>query len=287
VLHGALAGRRDVVVCAPRGPEQMAAVTAEALRDGCDTLVAAGGDGTIHAAVNALAPDFDRVCLGVLPLGTGNDFARTLALPTDPLEALAVALGGPERRLDVIRVETPTRTFWCVNVAAGGFTGQMQEALTDDVKAWWGPLAYVRGAASVLPNLTGYQTSLCIDDGPLHQVEALNVIVANGRSAGGGLHVAPRANPEDGLLDLVVVRYAPVLDLTAVAALLLTGDYLDSDQVQHQTARRVRVAATPGMWFSIDGELLTNEPVTFTVVPRALRVRVGPPYSPEPPAAGA
>ncbi len=281
-LPETLAGRGGVTVCTPGSRAELAARAADALRGGCDSLVAAGGDGTIHAVVNALAPNFGRVCLGILPLGTGNDLARTLALPLDPAEALEVALGGAERRLDLIRAATPTQTFWCVNAATGGFTGQVHEALTDEIKAWWGPLAYVRGAANVLPNLTGYQTSIKVDDGPLDQVEALNVIVANGRTAGGGLQVAPRANPEDGLLDLVTVRYAPLLDLTAVAALLLAGDYLGSDQVLHQTARSVRVVSTPGMWFSIDGELLTNEPITFTVVPHALRVRVGPHYRAEP-----
>jgi diacylglycerol kinase (ATP) len=96
--------------------------------------------------------------------------------------------------------------------------------------------------------------------------------------------VAPRANPEDGLLDVVTVRYVPLLDLTGVAALLLTGDYLASDDVLHQRARRVEVRSTPGMWFSIDGKLQTNEPAVFTVEPRALRVLVGPEYTPEPPA---
>src|SRR5439155_24213469 len=109
-----------------------------------------------------------------------------------------------------------------------------------------------------------------------------NWLVANGRPAGGGLRVAPGANPEDGLLDVVTVRYGPLLDLTAVGARLLAGNYLDSDSVRHQTARRVEVVSTPGMWFSIDGEPLMQEAITFTVLPRALRVLVGADYRPVP-----
>jgi diacylglycerol kinase (ATP) len=216
-LHDALAGLPDVELFQPGSHDETVACAVRAVASGCDTLVAAGGDGTIHTVVNVLAGHIDRTRLGILPLGTGNDRARTLAIPTDPLRAVEVLAGGIERRIDLIRVESAGRMLHCVNVAAGGFSGQMQELLTDDVKAWWGPLAYLRGAANVLPNLTDYDTTLRLDDGPARRVEALNVLVANGRTAAGGFRVAPRANPEDGLLDVVTVRYAPLLDLTGVA----------------------------------------------------------------------
>jgi diacylglycerol kinase (ATP) len=285
-VRAALAGRADVRVREPSSADEVRACVADALAAGCDTVVAAGGDGTVHTIVNALAADFDQARLAILPLGTGNDLCRTLAIPADPLAALALLDNGTEHRIDLVRAETAGRSLYCTNVAAGGFTGQMQEALTDDIKARWGPVAYLRGAASVLPNLTDYHTTLNLDDGVTERINALNVLVANGRTAGGGLLVAPRANPEDGLLDVVTVFYRPLLDLTGVAALLLAGDYTRSDHVIHQRARRVRVASTPGMWFSIDGELVTNEPITFTVRPRTLRVLVGPDYTPEPAAAG-
>lgn len=285
-LRRALAGRPDVRLCEPSSADEVRGCVAAALAAGCDTVVAAGGDGTAHAVVNALAADFGRARLGVLPLGTGNDLCRTLAVPADPLAALAVLDAGTERRLDVLRADLAGQTLYCVNVAAGGFTGQMQELLTDEVKAWWGPLAYLRGAVSVLPNLTGYHTTLRLDDGVVERIDTLNVLVANARFAGGGLPVAPRANPEDGLLDLITVCYRPLLDLTGIAALLLAGDYLSSDYVIHQRARRVHLASRPAMWFSIDGELLSSATATFTVRPGALRVLVGPDYAPEPAAAG-
>jgi diacylglycerol kinase (ATP) len=281
-LKAELARRPDVCLCEPTSADEVRACVAGALTDGCDTVVAAGGDGTIHEVVNALAPDFGRARLAILPLGTGNDLARTLAIPADPAAALAVLDGGAERRIDLIRVEAGGRSLYCVNAAAGGFSGQMEEMLTDEVKAWWGPLAYLRGAANVLPNLSGYQTTLRLDEGVVERVEALNVLVANGRTAAGGFRVAPSANPEDGLLDVVTVFYRPLPDLAGVAALLLAGDYTSSDYVLHQRARRVEVSSRPGMWFSIDGELLGNEPTAFTVLPHALRVIVGPDYTPEP-----
>jgi diacylglycerol kinase (ATP) len=106
--------------------------------------------------------------------------------------------------------------------------------------------------------------------------------VANGRTAAGGFQVAPLANPEDGLLDVIVVRYGDVLDLAGIAARLLAGNYLSSEQVMHRRARHVHIASQPGMWFNVDGELFTSQPITFTVMPQALRVVVGPEYTPSP-----
>lgn len=257
-------------------------LAAAALQDGARLIVAAGGDGTINEVINGLAKNFSRARLGILPLGTGNDLARTLAIPADPHEALQLLASGPVHALDLIQVETPTGIVYAINVAAGGFTGQMNELMTDELKATWGPLAYLRGAVSVLPNLTGYETFITWDEEPGERIAALNIIVANGRTAAGGFMVAPTANPEDGLLDVVVVQYGSLLDLAGVAARLLVGNYVDSNIVQHRQVRRVRVAAQPGMWFNVDGELLTKDPVTFTVLPLVLPVVVGKEYAPEP-----
>ena len=245
-------------------------------------IVAAGGDGTIHAVVNGLAPDFGGARLAVLPLGTGNDLRRTLAIPEDPLEALNLLDNGDERLIDVFRVDTPRQTCFGVNTASGGFSGQMQEALTKEMKAAWGPLAYLRGAFAVLPDLTDYHTVIEFDDDSAERIAAINVIVANGRFAAHGWNVASRANPEDGLLDVVIVNSGPLFDLTAVAAQLMGGDYLDSDHVTLRRARRIRIQSRPEMWFSIDGEPVGEEPITFTAVPRALRVVVGAEYRPDP-----
>ena len=257
-------------------------LAAAALREGARLIVAAGGDGTINEVVNGLAGNFAQARLGILPLGTGNDLARTLALPTDVQEAFRLLTSGPVRTLDVIRVKTAGGTVYGLNVAAGGFTGQVNEVMTDELKATWGPLAYLLGAVSVLPNLTDYETFITWDGGPEERIAALNSIVANGRTAAGGFMVAPTANPEDGLLDVVIVQSGSLVDLAGVAARLLVGNYVDSDLVLHRRVRRLRVAARPGMWFNVDGELLTKDPVTFSVLPQALRDVAGKDYTPEP-----
>jgi diacylglycerol kinase (ATP) len=281
-LRERLSERGNVALVEPESPEETRLAAARAKQEGYDLIVAAGGDGTIHAVVNGLAPDFGGARLAVLPLGTGNDLRRTLAIPEDPLEALNLLDGGAERLIDVFRVDTPRQTCFGVNTASGGFSGQMQEALTKEMKATWGPLAYLRGAFAVLPDLTDYHTVIEFDDDSAERIAAINVIVANGRFAAHGWNVASRANPEDGLLDVVIVNSGPLFDLTAVAAQLMGGDYLDSDHVTLRRARRIRIQSRPEMWFSVDGEPVGEEPITFTAVPRALRVVVGAEYRPDP-----
>jgi diacylglycerol kinase (ATP) len=281
-LRGVVAGRSDTIIRETRRPGEAQELAAEMFRAGYELIVAAGGDGTINEVVNGLAAASAHATLGIIPLGTGNDLARTLAIPSDPLEALALLTGGPVRVIDLMKIESADATLYGINVAAGGFSGQVDEALTEELKATWGPLAYLIGAARVLPDLTGYETTIAWEDGPPERVEALNVVVANGRTVGGGIPVAPAANPEDGWLDVVVVRDGPVVELMGVAAWLLAGNYLTSERVLHRRVRRVRIASRPGMWFNIDGELLTNEPVTISVLPQALRVVVGTTYAPNP-----
>lgn len=274
----------ELEVCETEQPGDAARLAQEATGGAVELVIAAGGDGTVQEVIGGLVRGkADAVRLAIVPLGTGNDLARTLAISDDPLEALTLVETGRERRIDVMKLVTNGSTHYGANVAAGGFTGQMNEAMTEEIKESWGPLAYLRGALTVLPDLTAYETLVRIDDDPEpRRTAAYNIIVANGRTAGGGTVVAPRANPEDGLLDVVIVHAGSMADLTGVAARLLAGDYTTSDVVTHHRVRRIAIASRPGMWFNLDGELLGAEPVEIEVIPAALRVLVGADYQPEP-----
>lgn len=264
-------------------PDATRAAVAEAARQGTSVVVAAGGDGTVQLVTDALMAAGDtaeaRPALGILPLGTGNDFARTLCLPLDnPDEALRTLAAAPERTVDVIRVTYDGQTRHALNVCNGGFTGALDDKLDDDLKASWGPFAYVVGTLRALPEMTAFRVHVGWDDGPEETIEAFNVVVANGRTAGGGTPVAPLANPEDGLLDVVIVRSGGALDVARLSLGALTGDVLADDNVVFNRVQTVTVRAEPPMPFNVDGELCTEAPVRFEVVPAALRVRVGPDY---------
>lgn len=293
----AAAAERGVPVVDVADPGAFAAAVEAAAREGEDVVVAAGGDGTACALATALVgladadlrlPADRRPAFGILPTGTGNDFARTLALPLgDPAAALDVLLAGDARPVDVIRATWDGGSAISLNVCNGGFGGTLADTMDAALKATLGPLAYLVGAAKTLAELVPYRVRIACDDAPEETIDAYNVVVANGRTAGGGAPVAPAADPGDGLLDVVVVRAGGTLDLARLALGTLTGDHLADDDLLWVRAARVTIRATPAMPFNVDGDPAAEAgdatPVTFEALPGALRALVGPDYvaSPE------
>ena len=249
-------------------------------------LIVAGGDGTINDAVNGLgkAGFPEGVTLGILPAGTGNDLASTLCIPDDPDEAEEIIRQGRVRTLDVARVRSSgigERFF--INVATGGLGAEISDANEGELKRRWGKLSYLRASFEVAKDFDVKELDLYLDD-ELHRVRAVNVVVGNCRFAGGGWLAAPRANPEDGLLDVVIIEKLGVMDLLELAPASMTRtDYLDREGVFSARAKEIRVeTAPPGLEFTVDGEIVGDEPARFSVVPQALKVIVGPDYVPEP-----
>ncbi len=269
-LLSLIESQADVVAWTTSEAGDARTLARRAANEGFDIVAAAGGDGTVHAVVNGLMEADRRAHFGLLPLGTGNDLARTLMIPRNPLDAFALLLAGKTERLDLIRVEAEGAHRYVINAAAGGFSGQVDEVLTSDLKNSWGPLAYLFGAASVLPDLTNFHTMFYFDDEEGVEEHVVNVIVANGRTVGGGKRVAPIADPRDGLMDVVLVKDCGVVGMAAIATKLLAGNYLTDPNVLIKRVRSLRVVSDPGMWFNVDGELLTREPISFTIEPSAL-----------------
>lgn len=242
--------------------------------DGYDTIVAGGGDGTIHEVVNAMIGQFDRIRLGLIPLGTGNDFCRSLGIPIDPTQALSMILENntQERRVDLIQVEAGSKKEICVNLVSGGIGGEIEKHVDKSVKERWGALAYVRGALSAATNVIPFELELQIDQQDTKRLAALNITIANGRTAGGGFEVAPHASPDDRKMDVVLVHPGNPIELAAVATRLATGDYTKSDRVSEFRAREISIRSNPPMDFSVDGSLFAQSPILFKLMPGALRL---------------
>jgi diacylglycerol kinase (ATP) len=248
-----------------------------ATAEGFDRLVVAGGDGTVHRAVNVLAAVPGAPPLGIIPLGTGNDFARTLDLPLDPLAAADAIETGHVRSLDAIEVSGDA-TLTMINAATGGFAGQVTTNLTDERKQSWGPLAYVREAADLAADPPRWSVTVRLDGGRERTYEAFNVVVANGRTSAGGIPIAPKASPEDGRLDVLIVKATEALDRAVIASRILAGDYDREDAVVSRRAKRVEIRCDPAMPFSLDGEEREGRHFRFRVRPRAVAFVVGPGY---------
>ncbi len=247
------------------------ALARQAIRAGCDYIIAAGGDGTLNEVINGVATRrWTRgICVGIVPLGTANDFARSIGLLEDIDANIDILRAKTMEAIDLVSM-TSERTRYFVNVSSGGFSGVVHEKLSPEIKSAWGPLAYLRSAAAALPKLHAYRTTVVFDDAERVVSDLYNVIVANGRFVAGGLPIAPQANLNDGLLDVVLVPKRPAAEMALLAAEMLLGKHISSDAVIFRRAKKISVQSRPGMWFNADGEVVGNEPAVFQIRPRAL-----------------
>lgn len=261
-------GEVEVVAC--EGPEDL-----DRLIDGLDgrALVVAGGDGSLHLAVNRL---FEKqrladVAVGLIPLGTGNDFARGLGVPLDPAEAARECLGGGRRLLDLATTDLGPVMVNASHAGLGAVAAEKSEGL----KPRLGPLSYPLGALLAGVSERGYQLEVMVDGEVMSDGPTLMVGIANGPSIGGGTELAPGAEPDDGLLDVVVVTAVGPITRAAFGAALRKGEHLERDDVLHRRGREVHLSGDP-VAHDMDGELLEGrERVTYTVVPRAWQFLAG------------
>jgi diacylglycerol kinase (ATP) len=247
----------------------------QAVMDGTGLIVAAGGDGTLNEVVNGLAEDFGKARLGLLPLGTGNDFARSINVPADLEAALDVLREGRVRTLDVGRATLGNESRWFINMSAGGFSGQVSEK-ADEVKDRWGPLAYLRAAVGTLFGLQGFNATLLVDGVERLELETYNVVVSNGRYVAAGIPIAPHSELDDGRLDLMLVPTATLPQLARLVPQILLGRHGESDLLIIRELTTLEIESDPPMAFNVDGELIGEGPIRFEVLPRALEVVVGP-----------
>ena len=261
---------RPIALAATKKNGDAEKLARSAARSGSRYLIVAGGDGTLNEVVNGIARSKHPPQIGIAPLGTGNDFARTLGLPLLVEENIDILRAGNTRPIDIVRVES-TRARYFVNVATGGFSGVVRKKMTPEIKRNWGPLAYIRGAAAALPKLHAYKTRIVLDRDEELSTALYNVVIANGRFAAAGLPIAPDANPADGLLDVVLIPKRSTPEMALLAAAIISGEHFSNSAIIFRRAKTISVRSSPGMSFNVDGELVGRVPAVFQILPRALK----------------
>ncbi len=230
-----------------------------------DRIVLGGGDGTINLALDALL-EGDRP-LGILPLGTANDLARSLGLPDDPESALDVIVLGQARPIDVARANDVS----FINAVGMGLGPRMTSEMDSDEKRRFGVVAYLLGILRALRGQPHFHARIEFD-GRIREYDCLQITVANGIHYGGGMTVADDAKIDDGRLDVLVIRHQGYLRLLGNAVRLRTGDMRAADTVHHVRAREVTITTHPGQDVTADGEFLAETPIDCRVLPGSLRV---------------
>ena len=259
------------------GRDEAIRTTRQAIRDSVPRIIAAGGDGTVNAVATAFMQEgAGESAFGVIPLGTGNDLARSLGMPLNPLDSLVQALEGRIHLIDVVAAEQPGHPRWIFNMVTAGNSGRFADRVTSELKEKWGVLAYLRAGVEALQDLTVYDVTLQADGAAPMTVRALNVFIANGRTSGGGLRVAPAACLTDGLLDYIVVLEGTGGALTTLAADYAFDRLLENELILAGRARSLRVTACPALEFSGDGDVIDSAPTSFAVCDGALPAVTGP-----------
>ncbi|MEX0993673.1 MAG: diacylglycerol kinase family protein [Solirubrobacterales bacterium] len=228
-----------------------------------EVVVALGGDGLVGALAGALRGEG---VMGVLPAGRGNDFARALGIPGDVREACRVLATGVERALDL--GEANGRPFACI--ASVGYDS-VANRIANQTRFMRGNLVYAYAAIRALASWKAATFTVTLD-GAEQSFRGYNVVVANSAYYGGGMKVAPSADPSDGLLDVIFVRDVPKRRFIANLPKVFSGKHVHSEEIVMHRARVIEIAADRPFDVYADGDPLTQLPARVTVLPKRLRL---------------
>lgn len=259
-----------------RSPGEAIDLAEQAAMNGADMVVAVGGDGTLGEVATGLMRATNKPAMGIVPCGTGGDFRKTLGYPTDPRAVASVLARGHSRIIDVGRVRftghngrEQERCF--LNICSFGISGVVDRAVNASSKALGGKMSFLLGSLRGYTQFSGADVELALDDGPIEKHNSFLVAACNGRMFGGGMRIAPTADPSDGLFDIVVWDHAGELGKLHTWK-IYTGDHLALPNVHYRSAKKLTATAVSEVLIDCDGEQLGRLPVTIEIVPQALKV---------------
>jgi YegS/Rv2252/BmrU family lipid kinase len=260
----------------------------KAAEEGREFIVACGGDGTINEVANGIMLSGKDTELGILPMGTGGDFRRTLDIPSTIRRASEALKNGITKRIDVGKVtylnhENQTEERYFLNIASVGIGAAIIERVKTTGNLSWLSFNSLRGKASFaystlaeIMNLNAKTIRVKFDNEPVKALQTIVFCVANARYFGGGMKIAPEAVIDDGLFDVINIGDIGAGKIMLNAQKLYAGTHLSLDEVKNTTAKRIEVSAFANeeIHLETDGELPGKLPAVFEILPNALRVRV-------------
>ena len=277
-------GPMDVAFTAAQGEGE--SLAARGIIDGYEAIVSVGGDGTHSEVVNGIFQNYqgeagDRApcCLIPITSGTGGDFRKTFGVGPGPDAAIAHLAGGAPRPIDVgeysyvDREGRPNRRYF-LNILSLGLGGLVDEKVNTTSKALGGKASFFIGSFRALMAYRNVNIRLTLDGGEVLERRTVTTALANGRFFGGGMMIAPDADPTDGLFDVVVIGDLSKAAMSILSGKIYKGLHVDHPAVEVHRARAVRVDSDDEALLDVDGEPLGRCPIDVKVLPGALRVWV-------------
>lgn len=279
VLAEAILSKAGVKVdmYATRGPNDAESVAAEACQGTYDTIIACGGDGTLHEIVNGISAGGENgegeshkeIRLGIIPAGTANDFARALKIPMEPVQACKVILKGRVQKTDVGSLNH--RLF--INIAGGGYLTDITYEVPIKLKTYLGQLAYFVKGIEKLPRLTPVRVCLKTPELVLEE-EIMLFLTANSCSVGGFRNLAPEASLSDGMLDLIVLKTVNIAEFLQLVSKALYGGHIGHPKVVYLQTPWVEITSLDKVSLNTDGEFAGHLPCRIEVHPRKINIIV-------------
>jgi diacylglycerol kinase (ATP) len=234
---------------------------------GYDIVIAAGGDGTINEVINGLADELVRPKLGVIPVGTTNDFARALHIPRRIDKAVNIIVEGVTMPVDIGKMNS--RYF--INIAGGGHLTELTYEVPSKLKTGLGQLAYYLKGLEMIPSLKATEVSIEYD-GKIFEGKIMLFLVANTNSVGGFETLAPDSNVQDGKFSLLILKKTNLTDLIRIATLAIRGEHISDPNLIYEKASTIKVNTKERMQINLDGEYGGDSPAHFVNLQRHIEI---------------
>ena len=254
----------ELIVESTNHPDELSD-TIRRYKNQVELVIIGGGDGTLNCAIEGLIDT--KLPFGILPMGTANDLARTLEIPTDLSAACQVIARGKVRLIDLGWVNGQ----YFFNVASLGLSVQITQRLTKDVKQRWGILAYAFTALQTILKSRPFRAEIKVNNQCFH-VKTIQIAIGNGRYYGGGMTVAEDATIDDKRLDLYSLETQHWWEIIALLPAMRQGNHSSWPNVRALHAQEIEVYTSKRHRINTDGEITTHTPAKFRVIPQALAV---------------
>jgi diacylglycerol kinase (ATP) len=242
---------------------------ADAVERGFDVIIAAGGDGTLNEVVNGMAEKSHRPLLGILPLGTTNDFARALSIPRRWEAACDIIIEQFSRPIDVGKVNQ--RYF--INIAGGGSMTELTYEVPSKMKTMIGQLAYYMKGLEKLPRLRPIELYIKSPEMDLHE-DVMLFLIANSNSVGGFEKLAPDARLDDGLFDVFILKRCNLGEFIRVVSAALRGEHINDPNMIYFKTNSIQVTSPDYVQINLDGEFGGTLPCMFSMLPSHIKIIV-------------
>jgi diacylglycerol kinase (ATP) len=265
-------------------PQQATQIVRNVLKDGYDLIIGVGGDGTLNEIANGFFRQNqtiinDNAAIGIIPSGTGSDFIRFLKIPRDFKKSVELIKNSKNKKIDIGKVvfspdSVEEKCKYFINIADFGLGAEVINKLSTIPSIKRGPFVYYKGLLMTLKNYRSKKVKIVIDDG--RPIEGSYVIgaIANGRIFGGGMMIAPKAEPDDGFFDLVLVDDMKRLEIISNTPHLYRGTIAKLPKVFIQKAKKIHITSEEHVNIEYDGELGDTLPARFEIIERSIGFRI-------------